>query len=180
MAEQSRNITPEQVRAPQAPSRSRTGVRLRTRAIFLHKAKEFHEVFDLFDEDGNRTLSKEEFHNCVTANGLIMTEEKLSEVVGEIGDSSLNGEISFEKFASWMAERHTRASATKENVVEAMGLLAANGGDELPVAIEKGKISKLIEDEQLRSYVLDGLSASEKDDDAELPYHAFVGSMFDR
>ena len=63
---------------------------------------EFRQAFDLFDLDGNGTISAGELSNVMGAIGHNPTHEELMEMINE-GDVNGDNELEFKEFVAMMA-----------------------------------------------------------------------------
>ncbi|ESN98599.1 hypothetical protein HELRODRAFT_138077, partial [Helobdella robusta] len=65
---------------------------------------EYRAAFDLFDEDGNNAISKEELGNVMRKLGMNPTDEELRDMIRE-HDTDGDGQIEFEEFCVLLAQR---------------------------------------------------------------------------
>lgn len=66
--------------------------------------EEFRAAFDLFDQDGNNAISKEELGTVMRRLGLNPTDEELRDMIRE-HDQDESGQIEFGEFCDMLAQR---------------------------------------------------------------------------
>lgn len=97
----------------------------RDESITPEQYREIKEVFEFFDVGKDNYLSQEEFHNCCTGIGLILTTEEVKARVAEL-DTTGDGLVNFEEFTKFMMERLVEPGHTREDVKGSFVDLADN------------------------------------------------------
>jgi len=109
---------------------------------------ELKEVFDLFDADGNGSLSREEVANAMHYLGMNPTAEELEAIFIKV-DADLSNTIEFSEFVEWISNQVDMSS--EQELLEIFKLIDLDGN---------GSISE----DELR-YLLDALKLNLSDED---------------
>jgi arsenite methyltransferase len=95
-----------------------------SRQLTQAQLDEFKEVFDLFDADGNGSLSRDELANVMRSLGMNPTNEDL-EAIFIKADADLNDVIDFSEFSQWIANKVDITS--KEDLRDIFQLIDLDG-----------------------------------------------------
>ena len=139
--------------------------------------KELKEAFDMFDEDGSKNISKEEFGNFMRKLGYRPTLVELQEMIDEV-DKDKSGEIGFDEFKAIMTKT-IRDEFTQNSSIEAFAVFDKSKTGKIKLeelkSILKNKGDQLMDDkdiDELLSYV-------PFDQEDQIDYKDFVKKTFE-
>ena len=113
---------------------------------------ELKEAFDVFDKDGDETISAEELQVVLEAVGRKMTREQVDDAIARI-DKSGDGEIQFNEFLELMSEE-MKEQMHDEELIEAFKFFGAkNDRDGITKKMLGDKLKEL--DEKITEDELD-------------------------
>lgn len=149
----------------------------RDEQITPEQYKEIKEVFEFFDEDGDETLDRTEFHSCATGIGVLLNDEEVTAKMAEL-DTTGDGRINFKEFTVFMIERLIEPGHTQGDVAKAFQDLA-DGEDYITPTMMKTTFM----DAELKEYLESNMKVSPRTDTVEpesLEYSEFLGWLFSR
>ena len=139
--------------------------------------KELKEAFDMFDEDGSKNISKEEFGNFMRKLGYRPTLVELQEMIDEV-DKDKSGEIGFDEFKAIMTKT-IRDEFTQNSSIEAFAVFDKSKSGKIKMeelkSILKNKGDQLMEDKEIDEL----LSYVPFDQDEQIDYKEFVKKTFE-
>jgi calmodulin len=139
--------------------------------------KELKEAFDMFDEDGSKNISKEEFGNFMRKLGYRPTLVELQEMIDEV-DKDKSGEIGFDEFKAIMTKT-IRDEFTQNSSIEAFAVFDKSKSGKIKLeelkSILKNKGDQLMEDKEIDEL----LSYVPFDQDEQIDYKEFVKKTFE-
>ena len=86
------------------------------RNLSQEKIQEYKEIFDIFDETGDGTISNDEIGKVMQGLGENQTPEQLDELIKEI-DYDDDGEVDFDEFVCLMVKTLNDADKAQEELV---------------------------------------------------------------
>ncbi|MDM8561538.1 EF-hand domain-containing protein [Thiotrichales bacterium HSG14] len=133
---------------------------------------EFKEVFDLFDADGNGSLSKDELANVMHSLGMNPTNEDLEAIFIKT-DTDLNNAIDFTEFLQWITNKVDITS--KEDLRDIFQLIDSDGNgvlshDELRELLNALRID--LSDDEITQLI----QQADLDGNGVIDYNEFVQS----
>ncbi|KAL4238367.1 hypothetical protein ACF0H5_003077 [Mactra antiquata] len=144
------------------------------KGLSSQKIQEYRNAFNIFDKDGNNSISCSELKTVLESLGKHPTDEEIEEMI-EAVDENGNGEIEFEEFIELMENDHLAMSS--ENIVrQAFKVLAADGNDYVTMDNLKEMIAGLglhFSDEDIQD-MIDEAGPSEG---GQLQYSDLIGLM---
>ncbi|MES1922360.1 calmodulin-like 3 [Bonamia ostreae] len=140
----------------------------------LKKVDEIKEAFELFDKNGDGTISALELGQVLRSLGQNPTESELNDMISEF-DSNGKGNIDFEDFKRIISTHKSEFSA-KSNVKEAFKAFDKDGNgfislEELKSAMES--LGEKVTKEELQEMV----KIADKNNDGKIDYEEFVEIM---
>ena len=78
---------------------------------------EYKEIFDIFDETGDGTISNDEIGKVMQGLGENPTPERIDELIREI-DYNDDGEVDFDEFVCLMVKTLNESDKAEEELVE--------------------------------------------------------------
>ena len=150
----------------------------RDESITPEQYKEIKEVFEFFDVGKDNMLDREEFHNCCTGIGLILSSEEVTEKVNEL-DTTGDGLVNFDEFTKFMMERLVEPGHTIDDVKDSFVQLA-----EGEAAVPNKTLLRTFADEAHLEYLTANMTATtipgvDGEEDA-FEFNDFVDSLFSR
>ena len=91
---------------------------------------EYKEIFDIFDETGDGTISNDEIGKVMQGLGENPTPERIDELINEI-DYNNDGEVDFSEFVCLMVKTLHDADKAEEELVEVFRRFDINGDGEI-------------------------------------------------
>ncbi len=141
--------------------------------LSLEQIKEIKEVFDSFDDDGSNTLEVNEFYDCATAIGIVLTQDEAQDAFNNL-DEDKSGTLGFDEFVSFMAAQLT-ASDSQQDVKDAFEELA----DHSPI-ITTEKIAMYFKDQGMANYLESTMpQVTGADGSVGYDYDTFVKNIFE-
>ena len=139
--------------------------------------KELKEAFDMFDEDGSKNISKDEFGNFMRKLGYRPTLVELQEMIDEV-DKDKSGEIGFDEFKAIMTKT-IRDEFTQNSSIEAFAVFDKSKTGKIKVeelrSILKNTGDQLMDDKEIDEL----LSYVPFDQDDQIDYKEFVKKTFE-
>ena len=141
----------------------------------LDTLQEYKEIFDIFDETGDGTISNDEIGKVMQGLGENPTPERIDELIGEI-DYNNDGEVDFNEFVVLMVKTLNEADKAQEELVEVFMRFDKDGDGEISaqdlqtVFVELGY--ECDEDE-----ARDMITFFDKDEDNSINFAEFVQLM---
>ena len=136
-------------------------------------------MFEFFDVDKDEMLDRQEFHNCCTGIGLILSNEEVAERMTEL-DSTGDGRINFDEFTGFMMERLVDPGHTRDDVKESFVELANRD----PEGVTKMTLVRTFANEEHLAYLTSNMPpttvAGVDGDEEAFQYDAFVDNLFER
>ena len=96
----------------------------------LDTLQEYKEIFDIFDETGDGTISNDEIGKVMQGLGENPTPERIDELIGEI-DYNNDGEVDFNEFVVLMVKTLNEADKAQEELVEVFMRFDKDGDGEI-------------------------------------------------
>ena len=96
----------------------------------LETLQEYKEIFDIFDETGDGTISNDEIGKVMQGLGENPTPERIDELIGEI-DYNNDGEVDFNEFVVLMVKTLNEADKAQEELVEVFMRFDKDGDGEI-------------------------------------------------
>ncbi|KAL3873539.1 hypothetical protein ACJMK2_036639 [Sinanodonta woodiana] len=93
---------------------------------------EFQEAFNLFDKDGDGTITTNELGTVMASLGQTLTEEALQDMISAV-DKDGNGEIDFLEFLTMMEKKMNNAYC-EEEIREAFKVFDRDGNGKISAA----------------------------------------------
>merc|ERR1712131_138253 len=90
------------------------------------QVNEFKAAFDLFDKDGDGTVTTKEIGAVLRKMGQDPTEDELRQMIHDV-DSDGNGHIDFEEFKTMMGKRMKEAEDSEEDMKTFFDLISSDG-----------------------------------------------------
>ena len=141
------------------------------------KIAEFKEAFNLFDKNGDGTITTKELGTVMRSLGQNPTEAELQDMVKEV-DVDDNGTIDFPEFLTMMA-RKMKDSDSEEEIKEAFSFFDKDGDGYISAAELRNARTNLGEkvtdeevDEMIREADIDG--------DGKVSYEEFLKMMMSK
>ena len=138
---------------------------------------EFEEAFNLFDKDGDGTITTKELGTVMMALGQNPTEAELNDMINEV-DVDGNGTIDFLEFLILMAKKMQDCD-TELEIREAFRVFDKNGKGEIPADELRHAMKKWgceLTDEEINEM----LGAADIDGDGMIDYEEFVKMMMSK
>lgn len=139
--------------------------------------KELKEAFDMFDEDGSKNISKEEFGNFMRKLGYRPTLVELQEMIDEV-DKDKSGEIGFDEFKAIMTKT-IRDEFTQNSSIEAFAVFDKSKTGKIKLeelrSILKNKGDQLMDDKEIEEL----LQYVPFDNEDQIDYKDFVKKTFE-
>mgnify|MGYP000709292375 CR=1 FL=1 len=140
----------------------------------LNNADDIKKSFDMFDKDGDGTITTKELGTVMRSLGQNPTEAELQDMINEV-DADGNGTIDFPEFLSLMA-RKMKDTDTEEELIEAFKVFDRDGNGLISAAELRHVMTNLGEkltddevDEMIKEADIDG--------DGHINYEEFVRMM---
>ena len=96
----------------------------------LETLQEYKEIFDIFDETGDGTISNDEIGKVMQGLGENPTPERIDELIKEI-DYNSDGEVDFNEFVVLMVKTLHEADKAQEELVEVFMRFDKDGDGEI-------------------------------------------------
>lgn len=135
---------------------------------------EYRAAFDLFDEDGNNAISKEELENVMKKLGLNPTDDELRDMIRE-HDTDESGQIEFEEFCELLAQR-MEGEDKEENLRAAFRTFDQDGSGKIsPQELRQVMINlgEKLTDQEIQEMIQE----ADCDGDGQINYEEFVKMM---
>merc|ERR1712137_518746 len=133
---------------------------------------EMREAFQLFDKDGDGTISTAELGTAMRALGQNPTEKELQEMIAEVdGDGS--GSIDFEEFCEMMAKRYAEGGDPEQEMREAFAIFDKDGSGTI-TADELRQVMMNMGEKLSKEEVDDMIREADADGNGEIDYEEFV------
>ncbi|CAK8679678.1 unnamed protein product [Clavelina lepadiformis] len=135
---------------------------------------EFRRAFDLFDEDGDGTITTGELGNVMRLLGQNTTEAELQDMINEV-DADGSGTIDFPEFLTMMARKIKDTNSEKE-VREAFRVFDRDGNGYITAAQLRQFMTNLGEkltDEEVDEII----EEADVDGDGQVNYEEFIRMM---
>ena len=137
--------------------------------------QEYKEIFDIFDETGDGTISNEEIGKVMQGLGENPTPERIDELIREI-DYNSDGEVDFNEFVCLMVKTLNEADKAEEELVEVFKRFDKDGDGEITWQDLQAVFTELgydCEEEESR----DMIHFFDRDDDGSINFAEFVSIM---
>ncbi|XP_048732599.1 calmodulin-A-like [Ostrea edulis] len=135
---------------------------------------EFREAFNLFDKDGDGSITTTELGTVMRSLGQNPTESELQDMINEV-DYDESGTIDFEEFLQMMA-RKMRDTDTKEELKEAFKVFDKDGNGFIS-ASELRHVMKSLGERLTDEEVDEMIREADQDGDGQVNYDEFVNMM---
>jgi len=139
--------------------------------------EELKVMFNLFDQDGNQTITIKELGLCMRALGQNITQGELAAIIAEI-DADGNGIIEFPEFVDLMSRRPWGIQGSEAELKEAFSSFDKTGEGYVSAAEVRRMLTTMGEaltDEELDQMMLQ----IPKDGDGMIPYAECVRMMME-
>lgn len=146
-----------------------------TNKFTSEQVEEYREAFDLFDKDGDGSITTSELGVVMRSLGQEPTVKELENMIKEI-DEDGNGAIDFDEFLHMMAKKHAECADPEEELREAFQVFDKDGNgyiskEELHLVMNNlGE--KLTDDE-----IAEMIKEADADGDGQVNYREFVSMM---
>lgn len=146
-----------------------------TNKFTSEQVEEYREAFDLFDKDGDGSITTSELGVVMRSLGQEPTVKELENMIKEI-DEDGNGAIDFDEFLHMMAKKHAECVDPEEELREAFQVFDKDGNgyiskEELHLVMNNlGE--KLTDDE-----IAEMIKEADADGDGQVNYREFVSMM---
>jgi calmodulin len=132
---------------------------------------EFKEAFQIFDKDGDGSITTKELGTVMRALGQNPSEDDINQMIKEV-DSDNNGTIDFREFLGLMAKELENGDDSDENFLEIFRLIDEDKNGKLsPSELRYGilRSGKKISKEEID----DMIKEADMDDDGFIDYNEF-------
>ncbi len=130
------------------------------------------KTFEIFDRDGNGTISIKELEQIMDALGQSVTETQLQEIIAEI-DLNSDGEISFEEFCSLnILPQDTQNS--EQDLMEVFQRFDKNGDGYIDVEEMSSEAMSILNTSLSEQEVIEMFRIADSDGNGQLDYPEFV------
>jgi len=136
--------------------------------------KEFRAAFDLFDQDGNNAISKEELGVVMRRLGLNPTDSELRDMIRE-HDLNESGQIEFNEFCDLLAQR-IEGEDKEEHLKAAFRTFDQDGSGKIS-ASELRHVMYSLGEKLTDSEINEMIREADIDGDGQINYEEFVKMM---
>ena len=137
--------------------------------------EEYKEIFDIFDETGDGTISNDEIGKVMQGLGESPTPERIDELIREI-DYDDDGEVDFDEFVCLMIKTLNEADKAEEELVMVFNSFDKDGDGEIKPADLQLTFNELGYDCD-QDEARDMLHFFDKDQDGSINFAEFVDLM---
>jgi len=135
---------------------------------------EFKEAYEIFDKDGDGSISTKELGTVMRSLGQILTEDTLNQMIEEV-DIDKSGTIDFREFLGLM-EKKLRENDTEDELLEAFRVFDRDGKGY--ISVKEYKYILASSGENLMEEEIDNLvSQIDSNNDGYIDYEDFVRVM---
>lgn len=135
---------------------------------------EFKDAFNLFDKDGDGTISTAELGTVMRSMGQNPTEQELTEMISEV-DNDDSGSIEFPEFLKLMTEKMA-SSDPEQDMRDAFKVFDKNG-DGVITATELRYVMTNLGEKMTDEEIDEMLREADTDGDGQIDYQEFVAMM---
>jgi len=136
--------------------------------------EEFRAAFDLFDQDGNNAISKEELGVVMRRLGLNPSDSELKDMIRE-HDLDESGQIEFGEFCHLLAQR-MEGEDKEEHLKAAFRTFDQDGSGKIS-ALELRNVMHSLGEKLTDSEINDMILEADIDGDGQINYEEFVKIM---
>jgi len=136
----------------------------------------YKQAFELFDEDGDGTISIKELSKVMTSLGQNPTDAEIEDMINEV-DSDRNGSIDFDEFCKMMA-MPTKAHNFESEMQAAFAVFDHDGSGTISLE-ELRRVMKSFGEELTDDDLDQMIKEVDKDGDGSIDYKEFVNFMVD-
>ncbi|XP_062620975.1 calmodulin-A-like [Saccostrea cucullata] len=146
-----------------------------THKFSSEQVEEYREAFNLFDKDGDGSITTSELGVVMRSLGQEPTVKELENMIREI-DEDGNGAIDFDEFLHMMAKKQAECSDPEEELREAFQVFDKDGNgyiskEELHLVMNN--LGEKLTDEE----ITDMIREADSDGDGQVNYREFVNMM---
>ena len=177
MADSSRNILARTME--EAPDIFREKLNEEECIVYLKLTQEtiqaYREIFDIFDETGDGTISNDEIGKVMQGLGENPSPEQIEALIKEI-DYNSDGEVDFEEFVCLMVKTLNEADKAEEEIVTVFKRFDKNGDGEIDAQDLQAVFNELgyeCDQEEAR----DMIHFFDRDEDNSINFAEFVQLM---
>ncbi|XP_052273949.1 calmodulin-beta-like isoform X2 [Dreissena polymorpha] len=140
----------------------------------MRSVKEFRTAFDMFDKDGDNTISARELGTVMRSLGQNPTEQELRDMINEV-DMDGSQTIDFGEFCMMMLKRMNESNEDEE-LLDAFKVFDKDGNGYI-TADELKKVMTNLGEKMTDEEVQEMLNEADENHDGQISYPEFVKMM---
>ncbi|VDO07308.1 unnamed protein product [Rodentolepis nana] len=138
------------------------------------EVEDFREAFNLFDKDGDGSITIEELRSVMRSLGLSPTEAELEDIINE-GDIDGNRTIDFSEFLTLMA-KNMKEDDEEEEIRTAFEIFDKDGNGSIS-ADELRHVMKSLDGNLTETEIASIIKEADSDGDGQISFEEFYAAM---